>query len=129
MKCKITNSTIDSFMSFGKMPIANAFLHEKDFKDEFFFNMEVGFNETLSLFQLNDHPSPSKMFNENYPFYTSSSEFMKLHFKNYANWIKNNYLKTSSKIIEIGSNDGTFLSNFDIESKNYLGIEPSKKCS
>ena len=32
--------------------------------------MEVGFNEELSLFQLNDHPKPEKMFNENYPFFT-----------------------------------------------------------
>ena len=100
MKCKITNSAIDPFMSFGKMPIANGFLYEKDFKNEFFFEMEVGFNEALSLFQLNNHPSPSKMFNENYPFFTSSSEFMKLHFKKYASWIKKRYMSEYSKLIE-----------------------------
>ena len=69
MKCKITNKEITPFMSFGKMPIANGFLEEKNFNSEFFFEMEVGFNEEISLFQLNDHPKPEEMFNENYPFF------------------------------------------------------------
>ena len=125
MKCKVTNKPINPFMSFGKMPIANGFLDEKDFSNEFFFNMEVGFNEELSLFQLNDHPKPEKMFNKNYPFFTGSSEYMKRHFRNYAEFVKK-YLKTNSRIIEIGSNDGTFLKNFD-NSENYIvGVEPSK---
>ena len=63
--------------------------------------MEVGFNEELSLFQLNDHPKPEDMFNKNYPFFTGSSEYMKLHFKNYANWIQKKYLNSNSKLIEI----------------------------
>ena len=58
MKCKITNKEIKPFMSFGKMPIANGFIKKEDFESEFFFNMEVGFSEDLSLFQLKDHPSP-----------------------------------------------------------------------
>ena len=29
MKCKITNSEMEPFMSFGKMPIANGFLKER----------------------------------------------------------------------------------------------------
>ena len=81
MKCKITNSEITPFMSFGKMPIANAFIKKEDFKKEFFFDLEVGFSEKVSLFQLKDHPSPSQMFNDKYPFFTSSSETMKSHFK------------------------------------------------
>ena len=125
MKCKITNKILQPFMSFGKMPIANGFLNKIDFSNEFFFNMEVGFNEDISLFQLNDHPKPEKMFNENYPFFTSSSEYMKNHFRDYANYVKN-YVNEGSKIIEIGSNDGTFLSNFDNSKFKIVGIEPSK---
>ena len=112
MRCKITNKEIKPFMSFGKMPIANGFIEKKDFNSEFFFNMEVGFSEDLSLFQLKDHPSPEQMFNSKYPFFTGSSEYMKIHFSKYAKFIKDNYLHANSKIIEIGSNDGTFLENF-----------------
>ena len=32
-------------MSFGKMPLANGFLSEDEFKFEFFFEMEVGFSD------------------------------------------------------------------------------------
>ena len=112
MKCKVTNKKITPFMSFGKMPIANGFLEKVNFKKEFFFDMEVGFAENISLFQLKDHPRPEQMFNEKYPFFTGSSKFMKLHFKKYADWIKKKKLKSNFKLIEIGSNDGTFLSNF-----------------
>ena len=125
MKCKLTNKTLKPFMSFGQMPLANGFLHKNDFSSEYFYEMEVGFSEDLSLFQLNDHPTPNEMFNEKYPFFTGSSEFMKLHFKEFAEWIKSNFLKTNSKLIEIGSNDGTFLQNFKNSNINYIGFEPS----
>ena len=124
MKCKITNKSIDPFMSFGKMPIANGFIKEENFSKEFFFNMEVGFNEDISLFQLNDHPKPEMMFNQNYPFFTGSSEYMKNHFNKYYEFIKK-YLKTNSKLSEIGSNDGTFL-KFLKDGNEILGFEPSK---
>ena len=55
-------------MNFGQMPLANGFLNKDEFNDEFFYEMSVGFSEEISLFQLNDHPSPQKMFNEKYPF-------------------------------------------------------------
>lgn len=124
MKCKITNQPINSFMTFGKMPIANGFLTKDEFDKEFFFDMEVAFSEKISLFQLTDHPKPEQMFNNNYPFFTGSSSYMIQHFKNYSNWIKK-FLKTNSKLIEIGSNDGTFLSNFLNSSIKAVGIEPS----
>lgn len=125
MKCKITNSEINPFMSFGRMPIANAFIKKEDFKKEFFFDLEVGFSEKVSLFQLKDHPSPSQMFNDKYPFFTSSSETMKSHFKKFSDYIIKNYLKNNSKVIEVGSNDGTFLENFKNKNFEYIGFEPS----
>ena len=125
MNCKITNKQIKPFMSFGKMPIANGFLKKEDFNKEFFFDLEVGFSDKISLFQLKDHPTPEQMFNNKYPFFSGSSEFMKLHFVEYANYIKKNYLKTGSKIIEIGSNDGTCLKNFKDNNYEYIGFEPS----
>ena len=126
MKCKITGEKISPFMSFGKMPLANGFLKKEEFEKEFFYQMEVGFSEKLSLFQLNDFPNPEKMFNKEYPFYTGSSSYMKFHFKDYADWIKKNYLKNNSKLIEVGSNDGTFLKNFVNTDIEYVGFEPSE---
>ncbi len=126
MKCKLTNKDIKPFMTFGKMPIANGFIEKENFHREFFFEMEVGFSNELSLFQLNDHPKPELMFNEKYPFFTGSSEYMKEHFKKFAQYLKKNYLVSNSKLIEIGSNDGTLLKNFIDQKDNILGFEPSK---
>lgn len=126
MECKVSKKEIKPFMSFGKMPLANGFLEKKSFNKEFFYEMEVGFSEKFSLFQLNDHPKPEKMFNETYPFYTGSSEVMKKHFKNYANWINKFFGSAPSKLIEIGSNDGTFLKNFKNSNTKFVGFEPSK---
>ena len=125
MECKITKLPIEPFMSFGGMPIANGFLNKNEFDKEFFFDMEVGFSKNCSLFQLKEHPSPEQMFNDKYPFFTGSSEIMKLHFQNYSNYLKKDYINNNSKIIEIGSNDGTFLSNFQNSNLNYVGFEPS----
>jgi methylation protein EvaC len=126
MICKITGKKIKPFMSFGQMPIANGFINKKNFKKEFLFKMEVGFSKQVSLFQLNDHPKPKLMFNSNYPFFTSSSKYMVNHFKDFSKWIKKNYFKNTKNIIEIGSNDGSFLKNFKSNKLNILGVEPSK---
>ena len=126
MICKVSKKKIAPFMSFGKMPIANGFIEKKNFNNEYFYNMEVGFSEELSLFQLNNHPKPEAMFNSSYPFFSGSSEYMKNHFKNYADFIKKNFLKSNSKIIEVGSNDGTLLKNFLNDGNQVVGFEPSK---
>ena len=123
MKCRIDKTKCNIFLDLGKMPIANGFLHKKNYKKEFFYKLRCAFNKKLSLFQIVDFPSPKKMFNKDYPFYTSSSKFMVNHFKNFSNFLKKNYLKKNSILIEIGSNDGTFLSNFN--RKNSMGFEPS----
>ena len=125
MKCRIDKSKCKIFLKFGKMPIANGFLKKKNFKNEYFFNLNLAFSKKLSLIQLENNPRPSKMFNKNYPFYTSSSNLMVEHFNNIARWIKKKFKnKKKFKILEIGSNDGTFLKNF--KNNFHVGIEPSK---
>ena len=69
----------------------------------------MAFSKHLSLVQIVSNPSPKKMFNKNYPFYTSSSKHMIEHFKKYSGWLKKKYLKKKGNLLELGSNDGTFL--------------------
>tara|TARA_B100001057_G_scaffold496645_1_gene598622 strand:- start:812 stop:2011 length:1200 start_codon:yes stop_codon:yes gene_type:complete len=126
MKCKITGENLNPFMSFGKMPSANGFLEKEDFNNEFFYDMEVGFSKKISLLQLNEFSNPEKVHNERYPFYTSSSLNMKNHFGNFAHWLKEKYLDNGSKLIEVGSNDGTLLENFKNMNIEAIGYEPSK---
>ena len=123
MRCKVTKKKIKTVMSFGKMPMANGFLLKKDFKKEFFYNLKVGFNEKNFLFQVDNHPKSTQIFNNKYPFFTHKSKYMIRHFRNFFKWLKKNYLKKNDKIIEIGSNDGTFMSYFKKDNYDITGFE------
>lgn len=124
MNCRISKKKAKVFLDLGKMPLANGFIKKNQISKEYFFPLKVAFNKDLSLVQLCTNPPPDKMFNKTYPFYTSSSNFMKKHFNKFAKYVKKKYIKKDSLIIELGSNDGTFLSNFN-KDKSY-GFEPSK---
>ena len=62
MNCRITKEKCKIFLDLGKMPLANGFLKTKDFKHEYFFNLQVAFSKSLSLVQLVSNPKPQKMF-------------------------------------------------------------------
>jgi methylation protein EvaC len=108
------------------MPIANNFLNKHDFKNEYFFEMKITFCEKCFLFQLVEQPEKSLMFHDDYMFYSSLSNNMKLHFKDFFNEIKKKFLDKINKpfIIEIGCNDGILLENF--KKYDHLGVDPSK---
>tara|TARA_B100000287_G_scaffold346312_1_gene333886 strand:+ start:576 stop:1784 length:1209 start_codon:yes stop_codon:yes gene_type:complete len=126
MKCNITNKNVEEIMSFGKMPIANGFLHEEDKSKEYFYEMTVGLSPEIGLFQLTNFPKVEMMFHDEYPFFTNSSNYMKKHFKEYAEWILKEFIDNNAdKIVEIGCNDGTMLQNFKDENIDSLGIDPS----
>jgi methylation protein EvaC len=129
MKSNLSKSEVKFIMSFGEMPMANKFLETKNFKNEKFYDMSVGFDENLSLFQLMQSPDPEEMFDENYAFFSGTSKYMVSHFKNFSNQIKERLKNISEKkkVIEIGCNDGIMLQNFSNKLEyDYLGIEPSK---
>ncbi len=42
-KCLICGASIEPFMSFGKMPIANGFLTPAEFANEYFFELKIAF--------------------------------------------------------------------------------------
>ena len=109
------------------MPIANGFLAEERFKDEYSFEMEVAFCDHCKMFQLVNQPEPQQMFNENYAFFSGTSKMMRLHFEKFADHVMMDYLKDTLNpfVVEIGSNDGIMLEHFAQKGIRHLGIEPS----
>jgi methylation protein EvaC len=113
-------------MSFGKMPIANGFLSPEQFSDEYFFELRPAFCQNCTMMQLIEQPSPQKMFHENYAFFSSTSQRMAVHFKEFADHVKRDYLTSSNPfVIELGCNDGIMLQHFARSGIRHLGIEPS----
>ena len=125
--CLITGKPIQPFVSFGRMPIANGFLLPEQFKEEYFFDLSVGFNPESKMVQLIERVDERKMFHENYAFFSSTSVYMERHFERFAGFIAENYLQgvRDPFVMEIGSNDGIMLKNFLARNIRHLGIEPS----
>ena len=125
--CRVCGENLSSFMSYGKMPIANGFINDKTQKENF-FNLDPGFCEHCFTFQILEQPDPEMMFHEEYAFFTRQSKFMQMHFKEYADWVHNNYLYNlvDPFVVEIGSNDGAMLENFAKKNIRHLGIDPSQ---
>lgn len=113
-------------MSFGKMPLANGFLSQDKFEDEYFFELKVASCSNCGMFQLVEQPDREQMFNENYPFFSGTSKGMAVHFQEFAEHIIKDYLSlTNPFVVEIGSNDGIMLQHFAAAGIRHLGIEPS----
>ena len=114
-------------MTFGKMPIANGFLTVNQIPSEFFFELAPSFCGECGMVQLIDQPAPEKMFHENYAFFSSTSNHMKVHFKAFSDYIVDCHFKNRKDpfVVELGSNDGIMLQNFKDANVKHLGVEPS----
>ena len=112
-QCLICENEYQPFIDFGDMPIANAFASREEAVNEYTFPMQVGFCEHCKMVQLVEQPDRERMFHENYAFFSSTSSYMKEHFKRFANSVSElQGLNRNSLVVEIGSNDGILLQNF-----------------
>ena len=126
-RCRVCFKNIKKFMSFGKMPIANSFIRKNKFKKQFFYKMDAGYCTHCTTFQLIEVPKPKMMFNENYAYLASTSNYMRKHWKILSDEIVNRFnLKKNSFVVEVGSNDGIFLENIAKKKINHLGVDASK---
>ena len=108
------------FLDLGKQPIANRFLTEDEFDDEFFFDLKVVFDKETKLVSLKEFVAPEMMFNENYTYHSSTSYPMKEHFRKIAEMLSIKYEPVN--VMEIGSNDGIFIKHFNPD--RTVAVEP-----
>jgi len=114
---------IKKFLDLGLQPLANKFLTKKDLlkeKSENYYRLELGFNTKSRLVSILNTISSKRMFDNKYPYRASMSKTMLNSFKNLADIINNKF--KPNFIMEIGSNDGSFIKNFN--KKKAIGIEP-----
>jgi methylation protein EvaC len=108
------------FLDLGKQPIANAFITPDKCVNEFFYDLEVGFDPETKLVSHMNFVDPPLMFNDTYMYHSSGSQTMRNHFIKIANLV--NLYFSREKVLEIGSNDGVFLQHFD--PKKAFSVEP-----
>ena len=97
-----------TFLSLGNQPLANDY---KLKKVKTFYTLNLKFNNKTKLVSINKRVKKEIMFNKTYPYRSSLSTSVKNHFKQLSKIIKKKY--SHKKILEIGSNDGTFAKNFN----------------
>jgi 2-polyprenyl-3-methyl-5-hydroxy-6-metoxy-1,4-benzoquinol methylase len=109
------------------MPLANSYLDEDQLNLlEESYPIDVCFCTTCGLVQL-DYVVPRERLFRNYAYLTGASEPLKTHFAALADDIcQHHHLSQGSFVVDIGSNDGTLLTNFQKMGMHVLGIEPAK---
>jgi len=129
--CRLCNSkNLIKVISLGKKPPANAFLKRNELKsNEKYIPLDLFFCNNCSHLQLGIVVNPKTLF-KNYVYVSGTSKIFFNHFKLYANQlIKKHKLNKDDLVVDIGSNDGTFLSFFKKKKIKILGVDPAKKIS
>tara|TARA_B100001063_G_C16726934_1_gene536979 strand:+ start:359 stop:1537 length:1179 start_codon:yes stop_codon:yes gene_type:complete len=107
------------FLDLGKQPLANNYLSTFG-KEQKKYHLKLFFNTKTKIVSISKRIPSEKMFNNTYPYRSSMSQTMKNSFFKLSLEIKKKF--NPKKILEIGSNDGALIKNFD--KKKVIGIEP-----
>lgn len=130
-ECRISDSKkLVQVLDLGLQPLANS-LKKIQFDDEKKYPLTLSFCEKSSLLQLNETIKKEVLFNK-YVWVTSTSATARNYAQTfYKNVTKDIQLdKSNDLIIEIASNDGTFLKPFANNGFNkILGVDPAKNIS
>ena len=121
-----------TILDLGKQPICNKFLNSrKDFKRERLYPLELVFCQKCKLVQLGYVPPAKEVFGTNFNYLSSSTPDRVAYFGTLAKTLINNLgLKNGDFVLDIGSNDGSFLKQFKQNGiETVLGVDPAPKPS
>ena len=121
------NNDLIKLIDFGTTPLSDKLLKQKPANNE-----EIKVPLTLmccqncSLVQIKEEVNPRILFQDNYPYYSSVSQRLMMHFKKSAEEIiLTRKLNKNSFVFEAASNDGYMLQHFVNRNINTLGIDPA----
>ena len=120
MKCRVCGSTkLKEVLNLGKQPWCNNFLKKKDIGKEKKYPLVLLFCKSCSLVQLNHTVKKEIMFSD-HTYLSGITQTLSDHFRKISDDLNKKYNKENKKknILDIGSNDGTFLKHF----KKKIGI-------
>ena len=112
----------------GKQPISSVF-HDKIKRNLPKYSLDLFECKYCKLVQFSSLPPLEDMYGLTYGYNTSLSPLMVNHMRKKFNFLKSNYKKLlKGQILDIGSNDGTFL-NFlkSLKGVKLYGMDPSSK--
>ena len=124
LQCRICNSNeILPILDLGNQPLANSLKKEKT-QSETFFPLEICQCKKCSVIQLTETIDAKLLFNE-YLWVTGTSKIAKEYSQIFFERSKKYIQSKNPFIIEIASNDGTFLKPFKEHGFKVLGVDPA----
>lgn len=132
--CRGCNKTnLLKLIDLGKMPLAGGFLSieeiqniENGNKNELKIPLRVYYCQDCGLVQILDIVDPEILFKK-YFYISSVIPALSEHFKEYSNFLKENYLNQKGRLLEFGCNDGVLLQYFHTNDNiTVYGIDPSE---
>lgn len=125
--CTACSHKIIPILSLGEIPVVNYFPSKKDIKTpEIFFPLTLCLCMYCGLAQLNEVVNQRKLFST-YHYSSSTSSPLVEHLTSLAkDIIKRFNTNQSSKVLDIGCNDGILLTAFKKTDAAILGIDPAK---
>ena len=124
-QCRVCGSdNIGSVINLGRQPPANSLLNRCD-DEEDSVNLEVVFCKACSTLQLKEEINPNELFTE-YVWVTSTSQSARTYSEYFADQVVNRSTGAESTVIEIASNDGTFLKQFIDRNFKVVGVDPAR---
>ena len=127
MKCKnCKHNPLEKIVKIGKQTISGFFYPNKKKKLEK-YSLDLHKCPKCHLVQLSNLANTKKMYGSHYGYKTSVSKMMLLHLKEKIQRLKKfKFIKKGNNILDIGSNDASFLKLLG-NKYNLYGIDPSAK--
>ena len=127
MKCKnCKHNSLEKIVKIGKQPLSGFFYSNKKKKLEK-YSLDLHKCPKCHLVQLSNLANTKKMYGSHYGYKTSVSKMMLLHLKEKIQRLKKfKFIKKGNNILDIGSNDASFLKLLG-NNYNLYGVDPSAK--
>lgn len=127
LKCRSCGyEGIRRFLELGEMPPVNAFISQEEICEEKAYPLNLSYCPNCFLVQLEETVPSEKLF-RNYLHLSAGSQSNVAHLEEVADYLSKRFnIGKNTKVLEIGSNDGTLLSFFKKYTDNVLGVDPAR---
>jgi len=127
-QCRICKSKfLFKFLDLGHHPPSDQFLKKSQISDPVvLYPLEVYICETCGFIQLGYTVSPAILYQENYPYESSTTETGKKHYHDFAESVVNDFnFNANDLAVDIGSNVGVLLDGFKKLGLPIYGVDPA----
>jgi hypothetical protein len=132
-RCRFCATPLEhTFVDLGTSPLCQKHVTPEDLpRGEIFYPLHVWVCHTCFLVQLEEFVAPQEIFGDGaYAYFSSFSDSWLAHARSYAEKMVGLLdLDDKKRVVELASNDGYLLQNFQERGIPCLGIEPAANCA